>query len=407
MHFRKSFLIHFTIVLLLFLTVPSPLWSQEEQEAPPSVDSEETEEELFDLTKEMTEAEKTTPEEEGEETISFGPEDAVDLGEVVVTATRTNKSIYDSPVQTEVIGKDFIEDSGADSLDDLFGDIGIEYAETGMGSHIQLQGMDGERVLFLIDGKKITGRVAGNLVTSMIPLENIERVEIVRGPQSALYGSEAIGGVINIITKKPSYEPAGGFTVKNHLLLPSDGSDSEWKSLLREQTASGYIEIPLGNFSTRFSLFGGRAFPYLNENDTSLLPGYLHGKATLDNDLTLGLQTLLTFGGNISLHRSDDQTSSSGSLERIDTHKADGYATLEQGIGDKSTLSVTGTYSYFFRDKNQYSAAARRVVQQRNRGGTHRRRRCPVFQLSDRSQRTYRCCFVHLRSAEQIQYSKF
>lgn len=291
-----------------------------------------------------------------EEDIPYDPDEVIDLGEIVVTATRTNKNIFDTPVQTEVIGEEFIEDSGADSLDDLFESVGMQYAESGMGSHIQLQGMEGERVLILIDGKKITGRVAGNLVANTIPIDSIKRVEVIRGPQSALYGSEAIGGVINIITKKPGRNVSGGFSVKNNSLPVSEGSDGTWKSILREQTVSGYINFPLGPTNHRISVFGGRAFPYLDQYDVSILPDYSQGKASLDSDVPLGVSTLLTFGGEFSYHQSDDQTSSGGSFDRIDTQRARTYATLDQNFGNMSSLSFTAYHNYFFRDKSQYSS---------------------------------------------------
>ncbi len=62
--------------------------------------------------------------------------------------------------------------------------------------------MDAKYVLFLIDGERIAGEVNGDIDYSMLNLENIERIEVIKGASSSLYGSNAIGGVINIITKK-------------------------------------------------------------------------------------------------------------------------------------------------------------------------------------------------------------
>lgn len=339
------------LILVIGLVLTPVCAEEKDGDASQAGETQELEEEASDEKGEQTEANETE-----EEDIPYDPDEVIDLGEIVVTATRTNKNIFETPVQTEVIGEDFIEDSGADSLDDLFESVGMQYAETGMGSHIQLQGMEGERVLILIDGKKITGRVAGNLVANTIPLDSIKRVEVIRGPQSALYGSEAIGGVINIITKKPGRDVSGGFSVKNNSLPVSEGSDGAWKSLLREQTASGYINFPLGPTNHRISVFGGHAFPYLDQYDVSIQPDYIQGKAALDSDVPLGVSTLLTFGGEFSYHQSDDQTSSGGSFDRIDTQRARTYTTLDQNFGNTSSLSLTGYYNYFFRNKRQYSS---------------------------------------------------
>ena len=67
---------------------------------------------------------------------------------------------------------------------------------------VKIQGLDNKYLLFLIDGKRVSGEFAGNLDFKMFDLSNIDRIEIIEGGMSSLYGSSAIGGVINIITKK-------------------------------------------------------------------------------------------------------------------------------------------------------------------------------------------------------------
>jgi outer membrane receptor protein involved in Fe transport len=79
-----------------------------------------------------------------------------------------------------------------------------------------------------------------------VPLTDVERIEIVRGPQSALYGSDALGGVINIITKKPESGASGRFSIKNSSLPVSEGSSPAWQSLAREQTLAGSLSFPIG-----------------------------------------------------------------------------------------------------------------------------------------------------------------
>jgi outer membrane receptor protein involved in Fe transport len=124
-------------------------------------------------------------------------------GEITVTGTRTEKRLADSPVATEIITAEEIQNSSAATLSEALDDYGLMASSNPMGDAIQLQGMGESRVLFLVDGRRVTGRIAGRINGSTLPLGNVERIEIVRGPQSSLYGSDGIGGVVNIITKKP------------------------------------------------------------------------------------------------------------------------------------------------------------------------------------------------------------
>jgi len=123
------------------------------------------------------------------------------LEDVVVTATRSEISLENSPVPTEVIGKDEIEKLNLNTMDDLLRQKGFFVAPPKSGG-FQLRGLSSEYVLVMIDGVPIAGRQSGALDLSNIYLGNVERVEIVKGSMSSLWGNHAIGGVINIITKK-------------------------------------------------------------------------------------------------------------------------------------------------------------------------------------------------------------
>lgn len=127
------------------------------------------------------------------------------LEEFVVTATRTPKKISDSPVMTQVItGKQIAERGITDIKSLLMQEVpGLTFNEVGFGTSINMQGLDAKHILFLIDGERIAGETGNNIDYQRINLSNIERIEIVQGAGSALYGTQAMGGVINIITKKP------------------------------------------------------------------------------------------------------------------------------------------------------------------------------------------------------------
>ena len=131
-----------------------------------------------------------------------------DLQEVVVTGTGTQHHLKDAPVQTEVISRKMIESYGGKSLEDILGGLTASFAfnEGDMGSQAQLNGLGNNYILILIDGKRIHGDVGGENDLGLIDPHNIERIEIVKGAQSALYGSDAIAGVIILFTKKHDTE---------------------------------------------------------------------------------------------------------------------------------------------------------------------------------------------------------
>jgi outer membrane receptor for ferrienterochelin and colicins len=127
--------------------------------------------------------------------------DTTILDEVVVTATRSEITLENSPIPTEVIGRNEIETLNLITMQDLLQVKGFFVAPMKSGG-FQLRGLSSEYVLVMIDGVPIAGRESGALDVSNILLSNVERVEIVKGSMSALWGNYAIGGVINIITKK-------------------------------------------------------------------------------------------------------------------------------------------------------------------------------------------------------------
>jgi outer membrane cobalamin receptor len=147
--------------------------------------------------------------------VSMAPEvkaeDAtVQLKEVVVTATKTEKELKDVTQSVTVITADDIQKSGATTAAEVIkrtaGTDIKDYGSEGSLSSINIRGANAEQVLVLLDGKRLNSASAGgfDMADLAVPLEQIERIEIVRGPSSALYGADAVGGVVNIITKKPS-----------------------------------------------------------------------------------------------------------------------------------------------------------------------------------------------------------
>ena len=143
------------------------------------------------------------------------------LQEVVVTGTGTHHLLKDAPVQTEVITRKMLDNYGASSLEDILSGLTASFAfnEGDMGSQMQMNGLGNSYILILIDGKRIHGDVGGENDLGLIDPHNIEKIEIVKGASSALYGSDAIAGVINIITKKRD----SGLLVENTTRVGSYG----------------------------------------------------------------------------------------------------------------------------------------------------------------------------------------
>ena len=131
---------------------------------------------------------------------------ADELDAVVVTATRTALTVDESLAPVEVIDRAAIERSQARSLPDLLrGRAGISIAnQGGLGklTSVFVRGAESDHVLVLVDGVRIGSVTSGQAAFQDLPIDLIERVEIVRGPRSSLYGSEAIGGVIQVFTRR-------------------------------------------------------------------------------------------------------------------------------------------------------------------------------------------------------------
>ena len=137
--------------------------------------------------------------------ISINPRPWV-LNEVVVTGTRSPHLLKNVPVQTEVITRHDFQRTGATTVDEaLASSIGITINENLSGQGATIRGIEGDRVLVLVDGERTVGRVRGSIDLSQLSLSNVEKIEVIKGTGSMLYGSDAMGGVINIITKKPKY----------------------------------------------------------------------------------------------------------------------------------------------------------------------------------------------------------
>lgn len=129
------------------------------------------------------------------------------LGDIVITATRTERLFRDIPASAGIIDKNDMGRQKVYTLDEaLRYQAGLSSLmvqdETGISSHVGLRGFRGQgRTQLLLNGHPINGGYNGQVDWTMLPVEGIDRIEIVRGPYSALYGGTAMGGTIQIITR--------------------------------------------------------------------------------------------------------------------------------------------------------------------------------------------------------------
>jgi outer membrane receptor for ferrienterochelin and colicins len=138
------------------------------------------------------------------------PEPFERVHQTVVTGNRTERRLDDVVVPTEVITRTQIERTGARDLAQLLQQQpGVELVYTNRGTGLRLQGLDPEYVLVLVDGQRVAGRAGAMTDISRFGLREVERVEIVKGPGAAVYGADAIGGVVNLVTRRPQKQLEG------------------------------------------------------------------------------------------------------------------------------------------------------------------------------------------------------
>lgn len=183
----------------------------------------------------------------------------VEMDDVVVSATRSARVLEDVPVPVTVMTGDEIQARGSMRLADILSEqLGL-IVSTGLGGDgLQVQGFDSDYTLILIDGEPVVGRTGGTLDLNRLAVTGVERVEIVRGPLSARYGSDALAGVVNIITRRPGYgvRGSGMFTYEdqgtNDFSVDADFGNDRWgvRLFLNRYGSDGHsIQPELGTTS--------------------------------------------------------------------------------------------------------------------------------------------------------------
>jgi len=144
---------------------------------------------------------------------AWGQEEGVymgDLGVIVITPTRGPRMLKDLPTNVSVITREEIVESRSQNVGEVLRNrLGVEirrYGTLGASTYVGLRGCSAYQTLVMVDGRPVNSISDGIADLSQFPVDNIERIEVVRGPASALYGANALGGVVNIITREPKLE---------------------------------------------------------------------------------------------------------------------------------------------------------------------------------------------------------
>jgi outer membrane receptor for ferrienterochelin and colicins len=175
---------------------------------------------------------------------------------VVVTASGYESSIADAPASISIVDSTQIKQQPIKDLVDVLKNLpGVSnHATQGGRNGIVIRGLDEDYVLRLVDGKRVSSGTGiwrrNNFDNTSIPLALVERVEVIRGPMSALYGSDAVGGVVNVITRKPTEEWLNVLNIEQGIMQQGDEGDRSRISYL----SSGKLNKDLGiTFSAEHS----------------------------------------------------------------------------------------------------------------------------------------------------------
>lgn len=239
---------------------------------------------------------------------AFSVEQLAALDPVVVTATRQTQRANEAIADVTIIDRQDIENAGpATTLSELLGrSSGVEFGRSGgrgAEESIFIRGTNSEHALVLLDGIRVSSATTGSTAIQMIPLSQIERIEVLRGPASALYGSDAIGGVIQIFTRTDSDAP-------RLAVQAGAGSASTYETSLVHSKR-------IGDFSYGIKA-GLSSTQGINAIESPNYPGYNPDKdGYRNNNLSL----------NVGYHVNKDTEVGAGLFNSQTVNRYDGYQT--------------------------------------------------------------------------------
>ncbi len=276
--------------------------------------------------------------------------ESIQMNELVVTGQYKPISSQKSVFDVKVIDEARIKSQGANNLRELLvTEANMRISQDNiLGSSININGISGENVKIMIDGVPVIGRLNGNIDISQINLNNVKRVEIVEGPMSSIYGSDALGGVINLITKEPE----------------CDRVEFEAESYFESAGVYNFIGLFRYSFDNlHFMLNGGRnLFKGFDPEDDSRNVKWnpkeqyfadLKAEYSFDNH---EFSFSSKFFHEFILNRGDLRPPyfETAFDDKYRTSRLTNSLFYKGKIGLDKYLSVTGAYSYYSRKKNTF-----------------------------------------------------
>lgn len=288
-----------------------------------------------------------------QKTINFTlVEDTYDLNQVVVTGTRTPKLLKETPITTRVISNLDIKKADVNNVGDLLqAELpGIEFSYSmNQQTSLNMSGFGGNAVLFLVDGERLAGETLDNVDYSRLNMDNVSRIEIVKGAASSLYGSNAVGGVVNIISKE-AHEP---WSVQANARY---GTHNDQRYSL---TAGFNVGMVQSTTSVQYSSIDGIDLTENAQSDTVGDYSYIYGNRTLNVKERLVVKPTknLSFTGRLGYYFRERNSSQSSK---------DRYRSFTGGL--KGNYQITAQddlelgYSFDQYDKSDYLVASDRDV---------------------------------------------
>ena len=199
--------------------------------------------------------------------VNFNITSQLSVDEVVVTGTRTEKRLSNTPILTTVINERSMRTSAStNALESLLDNVpGIIGSQNAMGANLRIKGLNSRYVLFLVDGERMVAEGAsGNINLNQVDINNIKKIEMINGAASALYGSNAVGAVINFITKEPIHKFQAGVDIvgeTNNTLRTGANIGMNLKKVKVNtggfRHSSDGFEIKDGHYAARYEDYGG------------------------------------------------------------------------------------------------------------------------------------------------------
>jgi len=264
------------------------------------------------------------------------------IEEITIQATRSRRRVQDEPIRVEVINQEEIEEKllmRPGNISMLLAETGglrVQVTSPGLGSaNIRVHGMRGRYTQLLADGLPLYGGQASSLGLLQVPPSDLGRVEIIKGASSALYGGQALGGVINLISRRPGEEPGG------ELILNATTKDGQ------DLSAYGATPLSSGWSGSLLSTYNQQATQDLYNDGWIDMPGYTRWSARprlfwdgVDGStayLTIGAMSEERQGGTLP-----GKTTPDGQpfAQNQDTDRFDAGLVIERPVGDWGVAQV-------------------------------------------------------------------